>query len=269
MDSDGWVCDVSLQSEAFRMVSCRKLATSNRSVATHEFLGQQSSWTAPPTSPSHVSPELQIDTWDLSRAKHTLETMAPYERSVYGPGMSYPDPEQFAAPGPSWSTITNQYLMEHGVLPTDELMPGLLQKHWDDLGQSGVSQQPAEGVTDFRGHHAGDEATKADVSQNSTQYLYAARRSGALQFAQKRLDLVPFLGPSPAEVYGGPLFAPVPIATPRRAAVLEGSPSPAARQGQDDDGSSPVAQGPMNREYLPAYLPPRAALNSGSDLRLT
>lgn len=178
--------------------------------------------------------------------------MASYKKSTVDSSIpAYPDPEPFAVPGPCWSTISHQYFVDSGVLPGPELMQELLQKYWNRIPRTDRSKQPANGDSNFHGHHTEEDPASRNqrsINHNSTQD--AARRISTVRFSHNRLALVPFLGPSPAEIYEGPLFATMlfqPTPMLRHTPMLEDSPRPSHKQ----DGSIKVQTHlPLTREYI-------------------
>lgn len=121
----------------------------------------------------------------------------------------YPDPEPLSKPGPHLSALQQAYYEEHGVLPVPELTRDLLDTFWKSIHrdnaeecvkgvEGGVNTQPPE--ANLR------EPRQLNVHQNvSNQAQRVPNRDGPIYFAQNRLELVPFLGASPAEVYSGHL----------------------------------------------------------------
>lgn len=130
--------------------------------------------------------------------------MADHGRKATG-GFVYPDSEPFGKTGPCLPALQQAYYEEHGVLPGPELTKELLDKWWEaqlgDNAEQGVggldggvrAQQPGAPLTEPR---------KPDSHTSANSYAQAVdMRVGRLRFAENRLDLVPFLGASPAEVY--------------------------------------------------------------------
>lgn len=129
--------------------------------------------------------------------------------------MTYPLPETFAARGPYQSTINYRYLKQYGSLPGAELALELLQRYWEGVpGDASGSNLPDGGrIGDL---HRDQDSRHPIVRQKPFRGVRVDALDGALQFHQACLALVPFLGPSPAEVYGGPLRrrAPTPLPSP-------------------------------------------------------
>lgn len=100
--------------------------------------------------------------------------------------------------GPSPSSLRVAYFEEHGVMPDPDLQGELLKRFWETVP---LSQNSA----------IRPSIQEMDQAQPQRQDVPAdTEADGHLKLVQRRLDLAPFLGPSPAEIYGGPLGVPWP-----------------------------------------------------------
>lgn len=164
--------------------------------------------------------------------------------------MAYPSPELFATPGPYQSTINYRYLKQHGFLPDTELALELLQEYLlDDIPGGGIRSDLPAG-RDIQDHLSKDQHSQNQII-NHNQSCGVNAHDGAVQFRQgASLALVPFLGPSPAEIYGGPLGECTPAPLPP---VPESSPQ--LQQVDQKTAGAPTSHPPMIGECLPSKLP--------------
>lgn len=148
------------------------------------------------------------------------QNMARHGRYHGGEDVAYPEPEQFAAPGPYLADLAIKYLEENGTLPDPELTFELLQQYWDAVSRERGPEQPAARPND---HRLFQMVQPEQPIVEQIQARGAFKPDGALQFAERRLHLVPFLGLSPAEIHGGPLS--VCQASPQPVVDVDASPS--------------------------------------------
>lgn len=124
---------------------------------------------------------------------------------------SYPDPiAANEAQGPSLVSLRVQFFEERGFMPGHELDKELLDKYWEAIpvGQEGITQPYARNTdrAQLPYHHH-------QQHQHQHQHAMADMSTdGHIKLVQRRLDLAPFLGPLPAELYSGHPQAPRPTA---------------------------------------------------------
>lgn len=91
-------------------------------------------------------------------------------------------------------------------MPAPELDRELLDKYWEGIprGQEGIIQPPAP-----RYEQAEQPLGRCEEQQQQQHYVpVETSDNGHAELVQRRLDLAPFFGPSPAEIHGGPLGVP-------------------------------------------------------------